>query len=309
MLPRYLNSGNNFEIVMQLRLKFKVKPNTRIAFLLSPEFKKIKMNMKKLVAPLLLSGLICLATAPAKAQTLEDIFNTVKDKVNQNTSGSGTSSNTGTNTSGNQNKSFGSLSNMDITNGLKEALSIGAKNASNKLSITDGFFRNAAIKILLPPPEAQKVESTLRSIGMGSVVDKAILSMNRAAEDAAKQAAPIFINAITTITIQDGLNILKGGNNAATNYLKGRTTGALTAAFSPVIQKSLNKVGAPELWKTVFSTYNRVARNKVNPDLTGYVTERALNGMFVSIADEEAKIRTNPAAQVTGLLQKVFGNK
>jgi hypothetical protein len=265
--------------------------------------------MKKIVAPLLLSGLICLATAQANAQSLEDIFNTVKDRVNQNnTSGSGTGSNTGTTASSNQNKSFGNLSNLDISNGLKEALSIGAKNASNKLSITDGFFRNAAIKILLPK-EAQKVESTLRSIGMGSLVDKAILSMNRAAEDAAKQAAPIFINAITSITIQDGLNILKGGNNAATNYLKGRTTSALTTAFSPVIQKSLNKVGAPEMWKTVFSTYNKVSRNKVNPDLTGYVTERALSGLFVSIADEEAKIRTNPAAQVTSLLQKVFGNK
>jgi len=170
------------------------------------------------------------------------------------------------------------------------------------------FFKNAVIKILLPK-EAQQVEATLRSVGMGSIVDKAILSMNRAAEDAAKQAAPIFVNAITSITITDGLNILKGGNNAATNYLKGRTTAALTTAFSPVIQKSLNKVGAPELWKTVFSTYNKISRNKVNPDLTGYVTERALNGLFVTIGDEEAKIRTNPAAQVSSILQKVFGKK
>jgi hypothetical protein len=263
--------------------------------------------MKKLVAPLLLSGLICLATVQAKAQTLEDIFNTVTGKSNtqKNTNGTTTGSNT---TNHNSSSSFGNLSNTDIASGLKEALSIGAKNASGKLSMTDGFFRNAAVKILLPK-EAQKVESTLRSIGMGSLVDKAILSMNRAAEDAAKQAAPIFINAITSITIQDGLNILRGGNNAATNYLKGRTTGALTTAFSPVIQKSLNKVGAPELWKTVFSTYNRVSRNKVNPDLPGYVTERALSGLFVSIADEEAKIRTNPAAQVTSLLQRVFGNR
>lgn len=265
---------------------------------------KIKNTaMKKLVAPLLLSGLILFSAANTQAQTLEDIFNTVKDKVNQNnTNGSGTS------TSGSQNNNFGSLSNTDITNGLKEALSIGAKNASGRLSITDGFFKNAVIKILLPK-EAQQVESTLRAVGMGSIVDKAILSMNRAAEDAAKQAAPIFVNAITSITITDGLNILKGGNNAATNYLKGKTTGALTAAFSPVIQKSLNKVGAPELWKTVFSTYNKISRNKVNPDLTGYVTERALSGLFVTIGDEEAKIRNNPAAQVTSLLQKVFGKK
>ncbi len=135
--------------------------------------------------------------------------------------------------------------------------------------------------------------------------------MNRAAEDAAKQAAPIFINAITSMSITDGINILRGGNNAATTYLKGKTTSALTAAFQPVIQKSLSKVGAPDIWKTVFGTYNKLplAQNKVNPDLTGYVTERALSGIFTSIGDEEAKIRTNPAAQVTGLLQKVFGSK
>lgn len=261
--------------------------------------------MKKLVAPLLLSGLICLAAPRAEAQSLEDIFNTVTGK-----GGTTQGSNTNTNgTTSNQNKgNFSNLSNSDITSGLKEALSIGAKNASGKLSLADGFFKNAAIKILLPK-EAQQVESTLRSIGMGSLVDKAVLSMNRAAEDAAKQAAPIFINAITSITIQDGLNILKGGNNAATTYLKGRTAGALTSAFSPVIQKSLNKVGAPDLWKTVFSTYNKVSRNKVNPDLTGYVTERALSGLFVTIGDEESKIRNNPAAQVTSILQKVFGNK
>lgn len=254
--------------------------------------------MKKFIAPLLFAGL-CLGMAPAaRAQSLKDILNAVRGGSN-----SGSSSNT--NSGGSQGSG---LSNTDIASGLKEALTIGAKNAAGRLSATDGFFRNAAIKILMPK-EAQQVEKTLRSIGMGSVVDKAILSMNRAAEDAAKQAAPIFINAITSITIQDGINILRGGNNAATNYLKGRTTAALTAAFAPVIQKSLNKVGAPDIWKTVFSTYNRVSINKVNPDLTGYVTERALSGLFTTIADEEAKIRTNPAAQVTSLLQKVFGRQ
>jgi hypothetical protein len=258
--------------------------------------------MKKLVAPLLLSGLLLCSAVQTKAQSLEDIFNTVTGKGNQSSSGNGQPA--GNNTG----NTFSNLSNTDITNGLKEALSIGAKNAAGKLSMTNGFFGNAAVKILLPK-EAQQVEATLRSVGMGSLADKAILAMNRAAEDAAKQAAPIFINAITSISIQDGLNILKGGNNAATNYLRGKTTGALTTAFTPVIQKSLNKVGAPELWKSVFSTYNRIARNKVNPDLTGYVTERALSGMFVSIGDEEAKIRNNPAAQVTSLLQKVFGKK
>lgn len=262
--------------------------------------------MKKLIAPLCFTALLGMAMPAARAQSLEDIFNAVKG--NNNSQQNNNRNNTGTNTSSNNSTLGSGLSSTDIASGLKEALKIGAQNAGSRLSATDGFFKNAMIKILLPK-EAQQVESTLRSIGMGSVVDKAILSMNRAAEDAAKQAAPIFINAITTITIQDGLNILRGGNNAATNYLKTKTTSALTAAFAPVIQKSLNKVGAPDIWKTVFSTYNRVAANKVNPDLTGYVTERALNGLFVTIGDEEAKIRTNPASQVTGLLQKVFGKQ
>lgn len=263
--------------------------------------------MKKFIIPLFTAGLLSMAAQTAQAQTLEDIFNAVTGNGKNSNSNTNANNNT-TNSNNRSNSSFGNLSNSDIAGGLKEALTIGAKNAANKLSLTDGFFKNAAIKILLPP-EAQKVERTLRSLGMGSIVDKAILSMNRAAEDAAKQAAPIFINAITSITIQDGINILRGGNNAATNYLKGKTTAALTAAFSPVIQKSLNKVGAPDIWRNVFSTYNKFSPSKVNPDLTGYVTERALNGMFVSIGEEEAKIRTNPAAQVTGLLQKVFGNR
>ncbi len=256
--------------------------------------------MKK-IASFLLAGMTFFAgTTVSQAQSLGDILNNL---------GVGNSkSNTGNNNTGNGN--LNNLTNSDIAKGLKEALSIGAKNASGKLSATDGFFRNAAIKILLPP-EARQVEQTLRSVGMGSLVDKAILSMNRAAEDAAKQAAPIFLNAITSMSIQDGLNILQGGNNAATNYLKTKTTSALTSAFNPVIQKSLDKVGAPALWKTVFSTYNNlpIVQNKVNPNMTSYVTERALNGMFVSIAEEEAKIRTNPAAQVTNILKQVFGKK
>jgi hypothetical protein len=155
------------------------------------------------------------------------------------------------------------------------------------------------------------VESTLRSFGFGQVVDKAILSMNRAAEDAAGKAAPIFINSIKSMNIQDGINILKDGNGAATAYLRNSTTAALTQAFRPVIQNSLSKVGATAYWGDVMKIYNGLptTRNKINPDLTAYVTERALNGLFVSIADEEAKIRTNPAARVTDLLNKVFGAK
>lgn len=225
---------------------------------------------------------------------------------NNNTSGS-SSNNGGRSGGGGLNLGQG-LGNGDIVNGLKEALSIGAKNAGARLNITNGFFGNNLIKILMPP-EAAKVENALRSIGMGKTVDDAILSMNRAAEDAAGKAAPIFVNAVTSMNIQDGLNILRGGNGAATEYLKQKTTQALTEAFRPVIQTALNKSGATTLWNNVFSAYNKLpmTRQKINPDLVAYATERALSGLFVTIADEENKIRSNPAARVTGLLQKVFG--
>lgn len=260
--------------------------------------------MKKILLTLSMAIAACITTQNASAQSLDNILGGLFG-------GNSGKKSSGNKTSGqNSGLSAGSLSNTDIASGLKEALKIGAQNASNQLSVTDGFFKDAAIKILMPQ-EAKQVEQTLRSVGLGSVADKAILAMNRAAEDAAKQAAPIFINAITSMSIQDGVNILKGGNNAATNYLKGKTTTALTAAFKPVIQKSLSKVNATEIWNTVFSTYNQLpfTQNKVNPDLTGYVTERALSGIFTTIAGEELKIRTDPAAQVTNLLKRVFGQK
>jgi hypothetical protein len=202
----------------------------------------------------------------------------------------------------------GALSTTEIASGLKEALQIGAQNSANQLSALDGFFKNAAIKILLPE-EAQKVEKTLRDVGMGSLVDKAILSVNRAAEDAAKSAAPIFIDAIKTMTIQDALGILKGGDFAATDYLKSKTTSSLTAAFKPVIQQSLDKVSATKYWSDVFTTYNKFASNKINPDLSGFVTDKAITGIFYQVSLEEQKIRKDPVARVTDLLKKVFGSK
>ena len=160
------------------------------------------------------------------------------------------------------------------------------------------------------PPEAKKVESTLRSMGFGEQVDKAILSMNRAAEDAATKAVPIFVNAIKGMSIQDGISIVRGGQGAATNYLKNRTTMELTNAFRPVIENSLNKVNATKYWTDIFTIYNKIPTvQRVNTDLPAYVTERALNGLFVTIADEENKIRTNSAARVTDLLKKVFGGR
>jgi hypothetical protein len=206
------------------------------------------------------------------------------------------------------NSGNGSLSQADISDGLRQALQIGAQNATKKVSVVDGFFGNAFIKILMPP-EAKKVEATLRQTGMGDYVDHAILSMNRAAEDASSRALSIFVDAIKNMSIQDALSILNGGDNAATNYLKSKTTASLTAAFRPIIQESLDKVGATKYWAQVFDAYNSLPTTfkKVNPDLPAYVTERALNGVFFYIADEEAKIRKNPAAQVTDLLKKVFG--
>ena len=201
----------------------------------------------------------------------------------------------------------GTPSTNEIASGLKEALTIGTQNSSSKLSSVDGFFGNAAIKILMPE-EAKKVETTLRSIGLGSLVDKAVLSINRAAEEASKSAAPIFVDAIKTMTIQDALGILKGGDFAATNYLKTKTTSALTSAFKPVIQQSLDKVSATKYWGDVFTTYNKFATNKINPDLSGFVTDKAITGIFYQVGLEEQKIRKDPVARVTDLLKKVFGS-
>lgn len=209
----------------------------------------------------------------------------------------------------NKSKGGSGLSNDEIIAGLKEALSVGAQNSSSKLSAVDGFFANAAIKVLMPP-EAKKAENTLRSVGMGDLVDKAILSMNRAAEEASKSAAPIFLDAIKGMSFQDALGILKGSDTAATGYLRGKTSPALTSAFRPVIDSALQKTGATRYWKNVFDAYNKLPTtfNKVNPDLSGYVTGKALGGLFIQVAQEEKSIRKDPAARVTETLKKVFGN-
>lgn len=197
------------------------------------------------------------------------------------------------------------LSNSEIISGLKEALKIGTDSSTARLSKVDGFFTNAAIKILMPD-EAKKAEQTLRNLGMSSLVDKAILSMNRAAEDAASGVTEIFWDAIRNMTITDGLSILRGNDHAATDYLKKVTSASLQQKMAPVIKASLDKVNATTYWKDVFTAYNRVSRQQVNTDLTAYVTERAMNGIFYSVAEEEQKIRKDPKAQVTDLLKKVF---
>ena len=158
------------------------------------------------------------------------------------------------------------------------------------------------------PEKAKNVEEKLRKMGQGKKVDEAILSMNRAAEDAANAAKPLFVAAIKEMTITDAMNILKGEKNAATQYLQKSTSNALTEKFKPIIKVSLDKVGATKHWETVFSTYNKIPLvEKVNPNLEEYVTEKAIQGLFIQVAKEELQIRENPAARVTDLLKKVFG--
>ncbi len=200
------------------------------------------------------------------------------------------------------------LSNLDVAGGLKEALNKGVQTSTQKLSAVNGFFANAAVKILVPP-EAQKMEKTLRNMGFGDKVDQAILSMNRAAEDASKSAAPIFLDAVKQMTITDAIGILKGGDSSATTYLRIKTSPALIAAFTPVIKASLEKVDATKYWNTVVTTYDKVPfTKKINPDLTAYVTEKALSGLFYEIALEEISIRKNPVERTSDILKKVFGS-
>ena len=201
------------------------------------------------------------------------------------------------------------LTNDEIIRGLKEALNVGSKNASAGASKLDGFFKNPIIKIPFPP-EAKEMEAKLRSIGMSKQVDEFILTVNRAAEEAAKQSASVFMNAITSMTINDGLSILRGTDTAATAYLR-RTTGAqLHTMFKPVIKDATQKVQVTKYWNPLASTYNSLPFvKKVNPDLEEYITQRALSGLFYLVAQEEMKIRKDPSARVTEILKKVFGSQ
>jgi hypothetical protein len=202
----------------------------------------------------------------------------------------------------------GNLSNQEVVQGLKEALQVGTDSATYHLGLLNGFYKDDMIRILMPP-EAQNVEKTLRDVGLGSVVDKAVLSMNRAAEDASKYVGNIFLNAIKQMTIQDAFGILRGDNVAATNYLKQKTSAQLTSAFTPIISKSLDYTDATKNWKEVFTVYNRFSKTPVNTDLTAYVTQKALDGLFYHIGLEEQKIRKDPAARITDILKKVFANQ
>ncbi len=206
--------------------------------------------------------------------------------------------------------STGSVTEGEAGMGIKEALEKGVSAGISLLNKKDGFFGNDLYKVLLPP-DALKAEKVLRSIGLGSEVDKAILQINRAAEDAVGYAKPIFVNAIKQMTITDALKLLSGGQRSATDYFEGKTTDALKTAFSPVIDSALNKTAATKYYGNLVTKYNNLPTtfNKINPDLKGYVTEKAVKALFDQVAKEELAIRQNPAARTSELLKKVFGNK
>ena len=193
-----------------------------------------------------------------------------------------------------------------IANGLRQALDKGLDKQVTKLTRENGFYSNQMVKILLPQ-ELRKVDQTLRDIGLGSLADEGLKLLNRAAEDAVKEATPIFVNAVKEMTFTDAKNILLGPDNAATSYLEQRTTSALYAKFNPVIKSSFSKVGADQIWNNIINRYNAVPFvTKVNPDLTDYVTQEALNGVFKMIAVEEKEIRNDVSARTTTLLRNVF---
>ena len=216
-------------------------------------------------------------------------------------------------TIGDVNKTLGGspapLTTAEVAQGLKEALIKGISTGSDLVSQVDGYFKNPQIRIPFPP-EVKKVEDRLRQIGLGAEVDKFVVTLNRGAEDAAKEAKPIFIEAIRSMTIQDAWSILKGESDAATQYLKRTTSGLLKEKFKPVIQNSLNKVNATRYYGEIVSRYNQIPFvQKVNPDLDDYATDKAIEGLFMMIAKEENNIRQNPVARTTEILKRVFGTQ
>ncbi len=202
------------------------------------------------------------------------------------------------------------LTKKDAGLGVKEALSNGVVNAVLRLNRTDGFFKDQAYKILMPP-DAKKVEKTLRSVGLGDMVDKAILQINRGAEDAAGYAKPIFLDAIKQMTLTDAIGLVKNGDTSATHFFRTKTLDKLTAAFLPVIKASLNKVDATKYYGEAVAQYNGfpLTRKKINPDLAGFVTAKTIDALFDLISKEELNIRNNFGARTSDILKKVFGQK
>jgi len=210
------------------------------------------------------------------------------------------------------------ISEQEIISGLREALSAGANSAASQLSVTDGYFGNQALKLLLPPEAKPVLDNISRIPGGQSLLDDVVLKMNRGAEKAALKAAPIFVNAITSMTLTDGRNILMGSDTSATQFLRKNTFSQLTNAFAPEINSAMDEIGAASAWNTLFSNYNTVASSPagillnlqpVEANLGAYATNRALSGLFVKIAEQEKLIRDDPAKRTSDLLKKVFAEQ
>jgi len=241
--------------------------------------------MKKIIL-----AIVLLSTTVINAQF---DLKSIKNKVSETTKSSPTSK----------------LSSQEIVSGLKEALTIGVQKAGDLTSAADGFNRNDLIRVPFPE-DAKKMETSLRKVGMGKKVDEFEVVLNRAAEQAAKEAAPIFINAVRQMEVKDGLNILKGNDDAATVFMKGKTNTDLYAKFKPVIIKALNNVQITKYWTPLVTRYNQIPlTKKMNPDLEDYTTKKAIEGLFKMLALEEKKIRDSDAARVTDLLKKVFSQQ
>lgn len=265
--------------------------------------------MKKTI---LLAGAVFFSVS-TQAQILDVIKSTVKDKtgIDLNKPKATTTSSTTTTTTLKTGTTtspvnLGSLTSTQISSGLKEALNLGVNEGVKKLGVTDGFLKNEAVKILMPE-KLRKIDTTLRSIGLGSLADQGVKLLNRAAEDAVTEAAPIFTGAITSMTITDAKNILLGSDNAATSYLQGKTQNQLFNAFQPKVKASLGKVGADKVWSNLISKYNTFTGQAVTTDLNEYVTTETINGVFKMVAQKESGIRNTPAMRTTSILQKVFG--
>lgn len=200
----------------------------------------------------------------------------------------------------------GYISNTEIAEGLRQALNFGIDKQVTKLTQEDGFFKNELVRITLPP-ELQKVDRTLRDVGLDALADEGLKVLNRAAEDAVKEATPIFVSAVKEITFADARNILIGNDIAATTYLADKTTDQLYSKFNPVIKNSLDEVGATQVWMNIINRYNQLPlTSNVNPDLPDYVTQEALKGVFTMIAVEEKQIRNDFSSRTTDLLKRVF---
>lgn len=227
--------------------------------------------------------LVIMLSSAGKAQILQNVLNHITNSTGQN------------------------VNSDEVGRGIKEALSVGIKNASAKANKLDGYYKNPQIKIPFPK-EVSQVESKLKQLGMTKLVDDFVVTLNRSAENAAKEAAPIFVSAITQMTLNDAIGLFKGGDNAATEYLKRTTSTQLYAAFLPHIKTALAKTSCTKYWTKITTTYNRIPMVKpVQTDLEKYTTNKALDGLFFLVAQEEFKIRKDPAARITELLRKVFG--